>query len=180
MKTFKQFLNKRVLTVSALAKKHDVSKEYIEKQLQRGIKVEHEHTTKLAVARRIALAHLGENPDYYKKLKKIEHIKESLYNNKLEGVKDIHGDLYVRHHTDDYGRHIYTVHHQGKKIASAKLSGQDHYVSDVDVQPEYRRRGIASKLYDFIENHTQKKLKPSPMHQTPLGKELWKNRAEKN
>ena len=72
MKSFKQFLNKRVLTVSALAKKHDVSKEYIEKQLQRGIKVEHEHTTKLAVARRIALAHLGENPDYYKKLKKVE------------------------------------------------------------------------------------------------------------
>jgi hypothetical protein len=72
MKSFKQFLNKRVLTVSALAKKHDVSKEYIEKQLQRGIKVEHEHTTKLAVARRIALAHLSEDPDYYKKLKKIE------------------------------------------------------------------------------------------------------------
>ena len=72
MKTFKQFLNKRVLTVAALSKKHKTSKEYIEKQLQRGIKVEHEHTTKLAVARRIALTHLGENPDYYKKLKKIE------------------------------------------------------------------------------------------------------------
>jgi hypothetical protein len=75
MKTFKQFLNKRVLNVSALAKKHDVSTKYIERQLQRGIKVEHEHTTKLAVARRIALAHLSEDPDYYKKLKKIEKKK---------------------------------------------------------------------------------------------------------
>jgi len=72
MKTFKQFLNKRVLTVSALAKKHDVDADYIEKQLKKGIAVEHEHTSKLAVARRIALAHLGEDPDYYKKLKKIE------------------------------------------------------------------------------------------------------------
>jgi hypothetical protein len=43
MKTFKQFLNKRVLTVSALAKKHGVDAEYIERQLKKGIKVEHEH-----------------------------------------------------------------------------------------------------------------------------------------
>lgn len=75
MKTFKQFLNKRVLTVSALAKKHDVDKDYIEKQLQKGIKVEHEHTSKEAVAKQIALAHVGENPDYYKKSKKLEKIK---------------------------------------------------------------------------------------------------------
>lgn len=75
MKTFKQFLNKRVLTVSALAKKHDVKETYIERQLEKGIKVEHEHTTKLAIARQIALAHLGEDPDYYKKLKKIEKKK---------------------------------------------------------------------------------------------------------
>lgn len=72
MKSFKQFLNKRVLTVTALAKKHGVDEKYIEKQLEAGIKVEHEHTSKLKVARQIALAHLGEDPDYYKKLKKIE------------------------------------------------------------------------------------------------------------
>ena len=75
MKSFKQFLNKRVLTVSALAKKHDVDPAYIEKQLEKGIKVEHEHTSKLKVARQIALAHLGEDPEYYSKLKKIEKKK---------------------------------------------------------------------------------------------------------
>ena len=74
MKTFKQFLNKRVLSVSALAKKHKVEPDYIRRQLERGIKVEHEHTTKLRVARQIALAHLGEDPDYYKKLKKVEKL----------------------------------------------------------------------------------------------------------
>lgn len=72
MKTFKQFLDKKVLSVSNLAKKHNVPQEYIEGQLKSGIKVEHEHTGKSDVARQIALAHLGENPDYYKKLKKIE------------------------------------------------------------------------------------------------------------
>lgn len=75
MKTFKQFLNKRVLTVSALSKKHKVEPDYIEKQLEKGIKVEHEHTSKLKVARQIALAHLGEDPEYYSKLKRIEKKK---------------------------------------------------------------------------------------------------------
>lgn len=72
MKSFKQFLNKRVLTISALAKKHKVEEKYIRRQLEVGIRIEHEHTSKLAVARHIALAHLSEDPDYYKKLKKIE------------------------------------------------------------------------------------------------------------
>jgi hypothetical protein len=75
MKTFKQFLNKRVLSISALSKKHGVPETYIERQLEKGIKVEHEHTSKLSVARHIALAHLSEDPDYYKKLKKIEKSK---------------------------------------------------------------------------------------------------------
>jgi GNAT superfamily N-acetyltransferase len=107
-----------------------------------------------------------------------QFIKESddLYKHKLEGLKDIHGDVHVRHRTDEYGRSIYTVHHQGNRIASAKLSGQDHYVSDVDVQKEFRRKGVATKLYDFIEKHSGKPLKPSPMHQTPDGKALWKKR----
>lgn len=76
MKSFKQFLNKKVLSISALAKKHKVSEKYIKRQLEHGIKTEHEHTTKVAVARQIALAHLGEDPDYYKKLKKIEKKKD--------------------------------------------------------------------------------------------------------
>lgn len=72
MKSFKQFLNKKVLSISALAKKHNVDPSYIERQLEKGIKVEHEHTSKLKVARQIALAHLGEDPSYYSKLKKME------------------------------------------------------------------------------------------------------------
>lgn len=101
---------------------------------------------------------------------------EDLYKHKLTGIKDIHGDIHIRHHQDEDGRHVYTAHHQGNKIASAKLSGQDHYVSDVMVLPEFRRKGLATKMYDFIENHTGKKLRPSPMYQTGDGLALWKNR----
>jgi hypothetical protein len=59
-------------TPEQLAKKHGVSIELLRKQLVRGIEVESEHTTDKAIAREIALDHLGEDPNYYSKLKKIE------------------------------------------------------------------------------------------------------------
>ena len=42
------------------------------KQLKMGIKVEKEHTSNDKIAREIALDHLGELPDYYTRLKKME------------------------------------------------------------------------------------------------------------
>lgn len=42
------------------------------KELEMGVKVEMEHTTDEAIARRIALQHLAEMKDYYTKLKKME------------------------------------------------------------------------------------------------------------
>ena len=57
-------------SLEALAKKHDVSVDALKKQLEIGIKVEHEHTDDEDKARRIALDHLDEKPDYYTKLKK--------------------------------------------------------------------------------------------------------------
>ena len=57
-------------SLEALAKKHDVTVDALKKQLEMGIKVEHEHTEDEDKARRIALDHLDEKPDYYTKLKK--------------------------------------------------------------------------------------------------------------
>lgn len=72
MKTFKQFLDTPVLSPEDLADKHKVSVDEIQKQLEMGIKVEGEHTTKPKIARQIALAHIGEDPEYYSKLKEME------------------------------------------------------------------------------------------------------------
>jgi hypothetical protein len=41
-------------------------------QLMEGIKVEKEHTDDVNIAKQIAKAHLVENPNYYKYLKKME------------------------------------------------------------------------------------------------------------
>lgn len=65
-------LDVKTLSLSGLAKKHKVSIEHLKSQLKMGIEVEKEHTTDIATAEEIALDHLGEDPNYYTKLKKIE------------------------------------------------------------------------------------------------------------
>lgn len=65
-------LDVKTLTPTALAKKHNVSVDQIQKQLVKGIKVEREHTTDGKIAREIALDHLSEFPDYYDRLAKVE------------------------------------------------------------------------------------------------------------
>lgn len=62
-------------TVGELAEKYHTSLLAVKQQLAKGIRVEMEHTTKIKVAKEIALDHLGEDLYYYKKLAKIEKTK---------------------------------------------------------------------------------------------------------
>ena len=71
-------LDKPELTVGQLATRHGVSRMEIATQLDKGTKVELEHTSNRDVAREIALAHLAEDPKYYDKLDKIELDEEQL------------------------------------------------------------------------------------------------------
>jgi GH24 family phage-related lysozyme (muramidase) len=64
--------------IDKLAKKHDVSKELIARQLEMGIEVEKEHTSDSDKARKIALDHLDEVPDYYTLLKKHVESKKTI------------------------------------------------------------------------------------------------------
>lgn len=73
-------LNKKTPSVESIAKKHGVSVSDAEDMIDNGTKVEMEHTKDKKVAREIAMDHIAEKPDYYKKLKKYvestEMIKE--------------------------------------------------------------------------------------------------------
>ncbi len=60
------------LTAAQLAKKWNLSLDQIRRLIDQGAKVEKEHTKSDKEAREIARDHIGEKPDYYKKLKKIE------------------------------------------------------------------------------------------------------------
>jgi hypothetical protein len=77
--TFKTFFYEQTFSGLAkgksledLAKKHNVSVEHLNSQLKKGIEVEHEHTKDSVTAKKIAMDHLFEDPDYYTKLKKVE------------------------------------------------------------------------------------------------------------
>ena len=75
------------LTIEDIAKKHKVSLEYAQKQLEAGIKVEMEHTKDPKVAREIAMDHLTEFIDYYIGLKKMEKGLKEMVSADVVGVK---------------------------------------------------------------------------------------------
>lgn len=62
----------KTLSVDQIAKKHGVDEKEIERQLEKGIKVEYEHTKSKKEAAEIARDHLDEFPDYYDRLEKME------------------------------------------------------------------------------------------------------------
>ena len=64
------------LSIEDIAKKHGVSVEDIERQLEKGTKVEKEHTDNDEKAKEIAMDHLTEIADYYDRLDEMEQQAE--------------------------------------------------------------------------------------------------------
>jgi hypothetical protein len=60
------------LTISDIAKKFNLTIDDIKKQLEKGVKIEKEHTPNEVKATEIAMDHLSEIPDYYNRLDKME------------------------------------------------------------------------------------------------------------
>ena len=78
---------KHTPTVEQLVIKYKVPKRDILIQLEKGIKVELEHTSDSNVARKIALDHIGEDPHYYNKLEKanLEEARRNPEQNRKSG-----------------------------------------------------------------------------------------------
>ena len=74
-------------TVEQIAKKHRLDVSFIQKQLDIGEPIEHEHTQDHNLARNIALQHLDEIPDYYTRLKKMEADAKK-HHRKFKDVKE--------------------------------------------------------------------------------------------
>jgi hypothetical protein len=74
-------------TVEQIARKHRLDVSFIQKQLDMGEPIEHEHTKDHDLARDIALQHLDEIPDYYTRLKKME-ADAKRHHKKFKDVKE--------------------------------------------------------------------------------------------
>jgi ribosomal protein S18 acetylase RimI-like enzyme len=64
------------------------------------------------------------------------------------------------------------------EVGSASLNDYDSnfdgvYLDNIRIQPEYRRLGLATYLYKFIEDAIGEKIKPSPIKQSPEIKKYW-------
>jgi hypothetical protein len=68
-------LNRPTKTASELAKKYKIDPKKMKSLIDKGAKVEKEHTKNKDVAKEIARDHIGERPDYYKRLKKVDEVK---------------------------------------------------------------------------------------------------------
>jgi hypothetical protein len=74
-------------TVEEIAKKHRLEVSFIQKQLDMGAPIEHEHTKNQKLATEIALQHLDEIPDYYTRLRKME-VDAKKHHKKFKDVKE--------------------------------------------------------------------------------------------
>ena len=74
-------------TVEQIAKKHRLDVSFIQKQLDIGEPIEHEHTKDHELAINIALQHLDEIPDYYTRLRKMETTAKR-HHKKFKDVKE--------------------------------------------------------------------------------------------
>lgn len=85
----KEDFGKPTPSAEEVAKKHGVSIDVINKQLEMGIKVEKEHTNDAKMAKEIALDHLNEKPNYYSKLKKYVEMTDMEYQSAGTGAKTL-------------------------------------------------------------------------------------------
>jgi 8-oxo-dGTP pyrophosphatase MutT (NUDIX family)/GNAT superfamily N-acetyltransferase len=159
-------------------------------QLLAGTKVEMEHTDDIEIAQEIAMDHLTEDPDYYKKLKTIETkkpLEKGLKGDwKKEGYtfkhvpqmtgtcstcgKNTINEAYVYAYDKNgnyVGGLIYGNTQSGPSHAHDTLVSRDTYIKE-----EHRRKGLASAMYALVEKETGKKFL-SNMRRSASGISLW-------
>ena len=58
-----------------------------------------------------------------------------------------------------------------------EIPDPDHLsVTSIDVKPDHQRKGLASEMYQLIEEHTNRSILKGEILQTSDAKEFWKNR----
>ena len=88
-------------------------------------------------------------------------------------------EYYIYRNEDSLKRDRFGKLHRDFAIAHAYYDIKDKWIYDLYVNPNYQRKGLASYLYDYIEQDNNIKLRPSDSLD-PDGKKFWENRLKKN
>lgn len=141
-----------------IAKKHGVSTEAILKQLKIGVPIEHEHTNDKELATNIALQHLGEFPDYYTRIKKMESQAKKMSSKKLkeESSEKRYCALCNKKETRSecsYGGDMWDLVTKGrnikedhKEVASGKKKDEEGYMARIELDTIERSVGTLKKV----------------------------------
>jgi hypothetical protein len=71
---------------------------------------------------------------------------------------------------------VFTVEKDGEEIGRATLSNDGNYLENIRINEDYRRQGIATNMYNYIEQQANVKLNPSPVKQSKAVEGLWEKR----
>jgi len=134
-------LDKSVSTEEELANKYKISVSEMQDLIAQGTKVEMEHTNEKSAARKIALKHLGEKVDYYKKLKKyveeVEHLDEDGAWTRKEGQSESGG-------LNRKGIESYRRENPGSKLSMAVTTKPSKL--DPDSKAAKRRKSFCARM----------------------------------
>lgn len=83
-------------------------------------------------------------------------------------------NLEIKITKSDYGGIRYKIYYLNKFVGYADYEGGE-CINFVFISSEFERKGVATWLYDYIENDLGIKLKPSHCL-FPDGRAFWKNR----
>ena len=136
------------LSLKQIADKFDVSIETIKSQIQKGVKVEMEHTDDKEKAREIATDHVSEFPDYYDRLMKMEKKADKEW--KTSDVTENTKSLIKRLIRENMGN-------PKKKRMLHESSVNGKTIINVDIQPEYQKwiTFDLSEWAEFINESSQ-------------------------
>lgn len=115
------------------------SKDFDKEQLAAGVKIEMEHTDNKKLAREIAMDHLTEDTDYYKKLKTIEKQEKLRIDKEPDGKQEF-----------DYGVEELDKEEQSAEEAAAQSANQD---AQNDLEEKWKRlkKAMAEDAFVSIE-----------------------------
>jgi len=120
--------------------------------------------------------HLNEN---FKPMKIDDDIKGWILDWKQITINDTQFN-FMRLIGSDKNKFVIEVDDIGE-IGSASLNCYDKnfdgcYLDNIRIDHKYRRLGLATKLYEYIEELIGQKIKPSPIKQSPEIKQFWNKR----
>jgi hypothetical protein len=92
----------------------------------------------------------------------------------------IGGVKYEFNRLNTYGEeNVFSIEKDGNEIGRATLDEKGNFLTNIRIDENYRRMGLGSKLYDYIEQQANIKLKPSPIKQSKAAENLWEKRLSK-